>query len=126
MSSHYMNTRMQECTCSCHHMGARHIVACCEECSTCGTRIKTGSIDQHVVPCRLTHNPNMEVTLVTSDDWEGIYLDGRLVSESHSHRTQEALRALGVEVQIVEADLEWIESVGHLPADLAKVRRSGT
>lgn len=36
----------------------------------------------------------VDVVVIRSDDWEGLYLDGRLVTEEHSLRLCEVLKIL--------------------------------
>lgn len=36
----------------------------------------------------------MKVTFVDGDDWEGVYIDGKLVTEGHCVRVDEVLKLL--------------------------------
>jgi hypothetical protein len=65
----------------------------------------------------------MQVTIVDGDDWEGLYVDGRLVTEGHRVSVTEALNAVGVSCEVVYADDHWLEEVGRLPDQLRKVRK---
>lgn len=66
------------------------------------------------------------VTLVSGDDWSGLYIDGALVTEGHSVSARDALEVVaGVgpfRLVCEVADQEWLESEGNLPAKLADVR----
>lgn len=66
------------------------------------------------------------LTMVRGDDWEGIYIDGKLVSEGHSHDTVEAIKlALKHTITSVEtkyADSKWLDDEGNLPTDLRDVK----
>jgi len=71
----------------------------------------------------------MKLTRVTSDDWEGLYLDNKLIAQNHSVDTYYALMvALKttnplvidiIDLQLVDED--WIESVGRFPDNLEDI-----
>lgn len=67
-----------------------------------------------------------KLTLVRGDDWEGIYIDGKLVTEGHSHDTMEAIKlaiARGVtEAETMWANDAWLQDEGSLPRALHDVR----
>lgn len=67
-----------------------------------------------------------EVVRVSVDDWEGVYLDGKLVAENHSLRASDILRIfakLGLITYMArEGDSEWLEEEGRLPELLAEVK----
>lgn len=48
------------------------------------------------------------VTIVSVEDWEALYIDGKKVDEGHSLRLSDVLKALGIyaEFRDLEADLE--------------------
>lgn len=64
-----------------------------------------------------------KVTLVLANDWDGLYVDDKLVTQDHSIYASEALEAVGFSVGVVEADDEWLKRRGQLPVSLAAVRR---
>lgn len=64
----------------------------------------------------------MKYALVHGDDWEGLYIDGQLQMEGHHIRLEELLKVLGVEMEFIEPDQDWIEEHGRLPDKLTAVR----
>lgn len=71
-----------------------------------------------------------KVVFVNSDDWQGMYVDGRLEYENHTISSFDMMNVLGksadgysFEEEIV-CDQQWIESIGHLPKRLDRVRRA--
>lgn len=59
---------------------------------------------------------NVNVTHVLADDWYGLYVDEKLISEGHSFNKDELpvlFEALALEIEFVseEADLDWQEKV---------------
>lgn len=63
-----------------------------------------------------------KVVLVTNyNDWEGLYIDGRLVLEGHIIRKDEMLTILGINYSEVETADGWLESRGTLPKNLSDV-----
>lgn len=63
------------------------------------------------------------IVFVDGDDWEGLYLDDRLVEEHHHVRTEDVLRHLGFEYEVIYPDQDWLEERGSLPTDLAEVKK---
>jgi hypothetical protein len=70
----------------------------------------------------------MEVVFVSSPDgdWEGLYIDGKLVDQGHSlnpHSVAEKilLRIPGNVVDTKEAAQDWLETEGYLPENLSEV-----
>lgn len=63
-----------------------------------------------------------KITIVTSNDWQGLYADGKLLDEGHYVRLDDALRLLGHDVEGYEIDNEWMENEGGLPNDLKDVK----
>jgi len=63
-----------------------------------------------------------KLVLVTNyDDWEGLYIDGKLVLEGHRVRRDEMFTMLGIDYTEVEAAEGWLESRGTLPKNLSDV-----
>lgn len=66
------------------------------------------------------------VVLVKCDDgdWEGLYVDGRLVSQGHEVRLEAILAAFGIPpIPSVWTDDEWLAEVGELPSYLSDVKQ---
>lgn len=66
-----------------------------------------------------------ELVWVYDDDgeWEGYYLNCKLVIEGHWVDARQLLRALGIELKVIECDGQWLEENGTLPGDLADVKK---
>ena len=64
----------------------------------------------------------MKVTIVTGDDWQGIYIDGVLKDESHGLRPCDVLDAVGITYREIAADLDWLADEGSLPEQLSDVK----
>lgn len=64
----------------------------------------------------------MRVTIATNyDDWEGIYVDGKLKYQTHRITAQDVLEVLGVDFTEAEVDNEWLASGGCLPKHEAEL-----
>lgn len=63
-----------------------------------------------------------QITFVYGDDWEGLYVNGRLEAQGHAVSRREILSALGYSFEEVEADLEWLHDEGELPPRLSDVQ----
>ena len=63
-----------------------------------------------------------EVTIVYGDDWEGLYVDGKLVAQNHSVSAISALESLGFSVNQKEVDYAWLLDEGNLPDSLSDVK----
>lgn len=63
------------------------------------------------------------VTRVTNDygDWEGVYINGRLIGQHHHVQLQDVVRALGFDYHHFEVKQDWLEGNVELPADLADI-----
>lgn len=68
-------------------------------------------------------NPTPKITIVSNgDDWEGLYLDGRLVDEGGCISAYLLLKALGLKIETVEVSRDWLKDRGKLlPEKLSKV-----
>jgi hypothetical protein len=64
-----------------------------------------------------------KVTFVDGDDWEGLYIDGKLDTEGHHVRIDDLLRLLGIDGQQIYADDAWLAERGNLPENLDEVQR---
>ena len=54
---------------------------------------------------------------VAADDWEGLYVDGKLVAQGHSLSLETWFRHLEVDVDSYGLDWDWMHRVGTLPAN---------
>ena len=69
----------------------------------------------------------MKVVQAQGDDWNGLFIDGRLVMEDHQLKTkdiQAAMKAagvLGTEIKFKEVDMDWLWDVGSFPTDISEV-----
>lgn len=68
----------------------------------------------------------MKITFVDDDcsDWEGMYIDGKLVVEDHRLDLYQVLDLIGVKYKYVQADAEWLGECGRLPDKLSKVKKA--
>ena len=57
------------------------------------------------------------VTYARGDDWEGLYIDGKLVLEDHSIDVRDILEAVGFKIKTVWVDLDWLAETGSLPGN---------
>jgi hypothetical protein len=65
---------------------------------------------------------NKKITIVTNeDDWEGLYIDGKIVVQNHKLSAEDVLDALGFHAGSVTCDQDWLLDVGYLPSDLKDV-----
>lgn len=55
-------------------------------------------------------------------DWEGLYVDGKLIDEGHSMRLDTILSNMGMQVTLVTLDQDWLEDAGRLPKDYSDVK----
>ena len=55
------------------------------------------------------------------DDWEGIYINGRLVAQGHTIEISEVLMSLGYEVVDKLTEEGWLEDQGYLPENITDV-----
>lgn len=61
-------------------------------------------------------------TYIVGDDWEGIYIDGKLIEEGHNISPKNLLKKLGYVVETFEPDYDWLDGEGYLPEDLKDVK----
>jgi hypothetical protein len=64
-----------------------------------------------------------KITLVTAYDWEGLYIDGKLVTEGHTIHANDLFRLMGINGQEIHADDAWLGERGGLPKNLDEVKR---
>lgn len=64
-----------------------------------------------------------EVTLVDNgDDWEGLYLNGKLVDQSHKILLEDLCRELKIRFMLRFVNKEWLNDRDSLPEDLSEVQ----
>lgn len=63
----------------------------------------------------------VKLTLAYGGDWEGFYLDNKLIADGHVVTATEILEKLGYSVDSVEVNQEWLESRGNLPENMEEV-----
>jgi len=66
-----------------------------------------------------------KIVLVAGDDWEGLYIDGKLKRETHLLTADVVMDALGIEYDYVhvDGDAYWERWGGSLPSQFATVKR---
>lgn len=62
------------------------------------------------------------VNVSNGDDWEGIYLDGKLLAQGHSVSAEDILLALGHKVKYEMTEEGWLEDQGYLPDNIQDVK----
>jgi hypothetical protein len=65
-----------------------------------------------------------QIVLVDGDGWEGLYINGRLVTQGHHVTKQDLLEHLGIDSDFRFADTEWLADRGHLPDRLRDVKEA--
>ena len=67
------------------------------------------------------------IDIVDMDSWKGLYFNDKLVSQGHDLDLWDVLNLLEDEVvecrDYIIPDMEWMDSVGHLPNSLNDVVR---
>ena len=63
-----------------------------------------------------------QITFVCADDWEGLYVDGKLATQGHSLTIQDVLEHIGIGSVTLWANEEWLIKRGSLPERLKQVR----
>ena len=64
-------------------------------------------------------HPKRKITFVFGEaEWDGMYIDGKMVHQDHSLRLFEVLKALGIQYETRDVDQEWLDNRGHLPDNL--------
>lgn len=65
---------------------------------------------------------DVKVVHVSDGDWEGFYVDGECVIQDHVVDPRRLIKALGIEIEEVECDDEWLATQGYLPNKLEDVK----
>lgn len=63
-----------------------------------------------------------KITLVSGDDWQGLYIDGKLAIEGHSVSVEDVLLMLDINHETLFANDNWLDVEGYLPEDLKDVK----
>lgn len=59
------------------------------------------------------------------NDWEGVYVNGKLIQEHHHIDWPALLKHLGFEYESLEiTDQEWLENLGSLPEKLEDIPKT--
>jgi len=62
-----------------------------------------------------------EVVIVYVDDWEGIYIDGKLTNQNHYLSTHDILTAVEIPYTMKQVSYEWMKGKPSFPKDLKDV-----
>lgn len=66
-----------------------------------------------------------DYVIARGDDWEGLYINGRLVTEGHSLKIEDILKEAQKQPPTNSAvrwvDIDWLQERGDLPKAIAKV-----
>jgi hypothetical protein len=63
-----------------------------------------------------------KITIVSNeDDWEGLYIDGKIALQAHNLSVYEVLLALDIIPEYITCDHEWLGEQTYLPTYLADV-----
>ena len=70
-----------------------------------------------------------EIVFATNtDDWEGMYINGELVTENHNIDGRDVIEILAkrglISGSVVEVDMDWLDEIGRLPTSLSEVKLS--
>lgn len=65
-----------------------------------------------------------KISIVYGDDWEGVYINGKLHHQMHKISWINVLADLGFSLERFEVDPEWLEKELELPQDLKNVKRA--
>jgi hypothetical protein len=58
------------------------------------------------------------VVFVDGDDWQGLYVDGKLKIEAHTISACDVLEELGLDFDIAYPNEEWLFEAGSLPENI--------
>lgn len=64
-----------------------------------------------------------KATFVYGEDWEGVYIDGKLLEDGHSINPRDLLSNLGYQIESFDVNQQWLEDNG-LPKHLENVVRA--
>jgi len=66
-----------------------------------------------------------KVVYVSGDDWDGLYVDGKLVAQGHSLPVTTILRECGVDYEMRSADEGQLREDGDYPTDIKDAKFTG-
>lgn len=69
-------------------------------------------------------NNNDNITFIEGDDWVGVYLNGKLITQGHSINERELLESLGyknIDAKYIEEEEIWEEMGYSCPENLSDV-----
>ena len=61
-------------------------------------------------------------TLISGDDWCGLYKNGKLVTEGHSIKLTDFAKIIGIDLEVKWINQDWLENRGCLPKELSEVK----
>jgi len=64
-----------------------------------------------------------KIALVDGDDWQGLYVDGKLLQQGHVISSDDILKATGIDYDYIFADIDWLGERGDLPDNLNEVKK---
>jgi hypothetical protein len=64
----------------------------------------------------------INAVMVRGNDWDGLFINGKLACEGHSLQYHEVSKALGVQLKEKQADPAWLDKETHFPENLKDVR----
>lgn len=67
-------------------------------------------------------NKKKEIVLACFDDWEGLYIDGKLVVEDHSITLESFARHAGVNLSEKQVNYDWMQYRSRFPENLSEVK----
>jgi hypothetical protein len=78
--------------------------------------------EPEIVPMTVTPGEAFPVvTMVDGDDWEGFYVNGKLIEQGHRVPLANLFRELGLPFDTIFPDMDWLGRCGHLPKNLDDV-----
>lgn len=64
----------------------------------------------------------LKITVITGEDWEGLYVNGELVRQGYRVTLKDVLEIFGLSLKVVDCDEDWLGARGGLPAKLSEVK----
>lgn len=75
------------------------------------------------------NNKSLDIQIINSEDWEGLYVNGKLWGEGHRILLSDLIYAIASYFPITfktrECDGEWLEEMSSFPDDLSEVKWLG-
>jgi hypothetical protein len=113
-------------------LGFKRIIKCYK----CDTRIEASSKRELCIKCRQELEKKWRIgvmgenklTIICSDDWEGLYHDGKLIDEDHEIKRGTVIKymreyeTLNVEIIYLNYEgMDWLEEKGNLPEYITEI-----